>query len=310
MPVEQTLGTLPDKVQMSASSRPSQERNGAIAMQPANVASFGQKFEVFSDEHCSSCRDALASAAHELKTPLAIMGGYLHLLLAQKLGPLNSRQMEVLTEMQANGARLSNFVQNLLIYATLKVDRFEMQYETGDINGCVREIAEFWAQRFQDKAIAFYFLPGEKLQLFPFDYYKVQHVVSNLLDNAMKYTPSSGSVWLHIEPYFWERRTIQRPPVVERRRQRLTLPNCCRISVSDNGPGIAPEFQQEIFDEYFRLTPEGMRAEGYGLGLAIARRLVQAAGGKIWVESEPGAGSKFSFLLLLNPTPQRIGEEQ
>ena len=190
-------------------------------MQTANVASAGQKFEVFSEEHCSSCRDALASAAHELKTPLAIMGGYLHLLLAEKLGPLNPRQVEVLTEMQANGARLSNFVQNLLTYATLKVDRFEMQYETGDINNCVREIAEFWAQRFQDKAIAFYFLPGEKLQPFPFDYYKVQHVVSNLLDNAMKYTPPSGTVWLHIEPYFWERRAVQRPPQIERRRQRV-----------------------------------------------------------------------------------------
>jgi len=170
-------------------------------------------------------------------------------------------------------------------------------------------IAEVWAQRFQDKAIAFYFLPGEKLQPFPFDYYKVQHVVSNLLDNAMKYTPSSGTVWLHVEPYFWERRTIQRAPEVERRRHRVTSPNCCRISISDSGPGIAPEFQQEIFDEYFRLTPEGTRAEGYGLGLAIARRLVQAAGGKIWVESEPGAGSKFSFLLLLNPTPKRVAED-
>jgi len=121
---------------------PLKERNRAVAMRPANVASVRQKFEVFSDEHCSCCRDALASAAHELKTPLAIMGGYLHLLLAQKLGPLNPRQMEVLTEMQANGARLSNFIQNLLTYATLKVDRFEMQYEAGDINGCVREIAE------------------------------------------------------------------------------------------------------------------------------------------------------------------------
>ena len=78
-------------------------------MQPAGEASVRpKKFEVFSDEHCSSCRDALASAAHELKTPLAIMGGYLQLLLAQKLGPLNPRQMEVLTEMQANGARLFN----------------------------------------------------------------------------------------------------------------------------------------------------------------------------------------------------------
>jgi signal transduction histidine kinase len=266
--------------------------------------------EPVSHEHCSCCRDALASAAHELKTPLAIMAGYLHLLLSEKLGPLSPRQMEVLTEMQANGARLSNFIQNLLTYTALKVDRLELHYELGDINGCIREIAEVWSQRFQDKAIAFYFLPNDKLEPFPFDYYKIQHVVSNLLDNAMKYTPASGTVWLHVEPYFWERRTVARPPTVERRRQRVNAPNCCRISVADTGPGIAPEFQQEIFDEYFRLVPQGMRAEGHGLGLAIARRLVQSAGGKIWVESEPGTGSKFSCLILLNPPPQRLAEEQ
>lgn len=262
------------------------------------------------DNHCAACGDALAAAAHELKTPLAIMGGYLDLLLSEKLGHLAPRQLEVLREMQDNGQRLTTFVQNVLSYATLRVDRYEIHNEVADINACLREIAEFWAQRFQDKAIAFYFLPGEKLSPFPFDYYKVQHIVSNLLDNAMKYTPASGTVWLHIEPYFWERRTIQRQPAVERRRQRVTLPNCCRISVSDTGPGIAPEFQQEIFEEYFRLTPEGMRAEGYGLGLAIARRLVQAAGGKIWVESEPGSGSKFSFLVLLQPSSKPLAEGQ
>jgi signal transduction histidine kinase len=269
-----------------------------------------QKPEHVSHEHCSCCRDALASAAHELKTPLAIMAGYLHLLLSEKLGPLSPRQMEVLTEMQANGARLSNFIQNLLTYTALKVDRFEFQYEVGDINSCIREIAEVWAQRFHEKTIAFYFLPNDKLQPFAFDYYKVQHIVSNLLDNAMKYTAASGTVWLHVDPYFWERRTAARVPVLERRRERINAPNCCRVSVSDTGPGIAPEFQQEIFDEYFRLVPQGMRAEGHGLGLAIARRLVQSAGGKIWVESEPGKGSKFSFLILLNPSLEPIAEER
>jgi signal transduction histidine kinase len=280
-------------------------------MQAVKMSSVKHKLGVATDEHCSACRDALASAAHELKTPLAIMGGYLQLLLSEKLGPLNPRQTEVLTEMQANGVRLSNFIQNLLTYTSLKVDRFDMHYEVGNINDCIREIAEVWSQRFHDKAIAFYFLPGDKLEPFPFDYYKVQHVISNLLDNAMKYTPASGTVWLHVEPYFWERRAAQRPTQIERRKQRSNAPNCCRISVSDTGPGIAPEFQQEIFQEYFRLTPEGTRAEGYGLGLAIARRLAQSAGGKIWVESEPGSGSKFSFLVLLNPAPpKRIAEAQ
>jgi signal transduction histidine kinase len=264
------------------------------------------------DGHCAACEDALASAAHELKTPLAIMGGYLHLLLTQKLGPLTPRQLEVLTEMQDNGARLTNFIQNVLTYASLKADRYEIQYEVADINACLKEIAELWAQRFQDKAIAFYFFSDEKLPAFPFDWYKVQHVVSNLLDNALKYTPTSGTVWLHVESYFWERRTIKRKPLVERRRRLVGNPNYCRISVADTGPGIAPEFQQEIFEEYFRLANAGARTEGHGLGLAIARRLVLAAGGKIWVESEPGSGSKFSFLCLLNPPAKetRMAEER
>lgn len=276
------------------------------------MASASQSVELLNaGSHCSACGDALATAAHELKTPLAIMAGYLQLLLTQKLGPLTPQQLDVLTEMQDNGARLSNFVQNLLAYASLKVDRFEMQYEVADINACVREIAELWAQRFQDKAIAFYFLPGENLKPFAFDWYKVQHVVSNLLDNAMKYTPASGTVWLHVEPYFWERRSIERLPLMERRNRRMISPNCCRISVADTGPGVEPQYQQEIFEEYFRLPPESSHVEGHGLGLAIARQLVQAGGGKIWVESEPRNGSKFSFLTLFNPPGnKRITEEQ
>ncbi len=308
MPVEQRLGIIPDGVEKPRDT--TGNRKGLVSMQSAKTARVKHKLELVTEEHCSCCRDALASAAHELKTPLAIMGGYLQLLLSEKLGPLSSRQIEVLNEMQANGLRLSNFIQNLLTYTSLKVDRFELNYEVGNIDDCIREIAEVWAQRFQDKAIAFYFLPNDKLEPFPFDYYKVQHIVSNLLDNAMKYTPPSGTVWLHVEPYFWERRTVQREPLVERRTQRIISPNCCRISVSDTGPGIAPEFQQEIFQEYFRLVPAGIRTEGYGLGLAIARRLVQSAGGKIWVESEPGSGSKFSFLILLNPTTKRVAEDQ
>jgi signal transduction histidine kinase len=308
MPVEQRSGIFPDDAKESLGI--AQNRKTVVPMPSAKSPRMKHQLEQVTEEHCSCCRDALASAAHELKTPLAIMGGYLQLLLSEKLGPLSPRQIEVLTEMQANGVRLSNFIQNLLTYTSLKVDRFELHFDVGSINDCIREIAEVWAQRFQEKAIAFYFLPSEKLEHFAFDYYKVQHIVSNLLDNAMKYTPPSGTVWLHVEPYFWERRTVKREPLVERRRERVMAPNCCRISVSDTGPGIAPEFQQEIFQEYFRLTPEGVRADGYGLGLAIARRLVQQAGGKIWVESEPGSGSKFSFLVLLNPVVRNIAEEQ
>ena len=266
------------------------------------AASANRELELLN--HGGDCPDspgALATAAHELKTPLAIMSGYLHLLLTEKLGPLTPRQTDVVSEMQESALRLTTFVQNLLAYASMQASHFEMQYEEGDLNACIREVAELWSQRFHDKAIAFYFFPADKLAPFLFDWFKVQHIVSNLLDNAVKYTPARGTVWLHVEPHFWERRADRQMAAVDRRRQRNCSPNCCRVSVCDTGPGIEPEYQQEIFEEYFRLPQTGVRTEGHGLGLAIVRQLVQAAGGKIWVESDPGHGTKFSFLLLLDP---------
>ena len=86
----------------------------------------------------------------------------------------------------------------------------------------------------------------------------------------------------------------------ERRRQAINVPNAVKVSVADTGPGIRPEFHLEIFDDFFRL-PGSESAEGMGLGLAIARRLLQGMGGKIWVESEPGAGCKFSFIIPQKP---------
>jgi signal transduction histidine kinase len=99
----------------------------------------------------------------------------------------------------------------------------------------------------------------------------------------------------------WERRTTSNSAVPnERRRRPLSTPNSVKISVSDTGPGVPPEYHLEIFDDFFRL-PSSDKTDGMGLGLAIARRLVNGMGGKIWVESEPGAGCKFSFILPVRP---------
>jgi signal transduction histidine kinase len=75
-----------------------------------------------------------------------------------------------------------------------------------------------------------------------------------------------------------------------------------KVSVADTGPGIPAEYHVEVFDDFFRLPNSETQSDGMGLGLAIARRLVNAMGGKLWVESEPGAGSKFSFLVPLKPS--------
>lgn len=243
--------------------------------------------------------NALASAAHDLKTPLAILNGYIELLQSQKLGPLNERQREVMSDMFSSGQRLQHFIQDFLTFSVLETGEIRIQLVEGDMNACLSEVCRIWSSRFQERGLALYFLANDKLTLFAFDAPKIQRVISNLLDNACKYTPQGGTVWLHAEPHMWERRTVaQAPGKTERRRQAMNVPNAIKVSVSDTGPGIRPEFQLEVFDDFFRL-PGSDSVDGMGLGLAIARRLLQAMGGKIWVESEPGAGSKFSFLIPL-----------
>lgn len=245
--------------------------------------------------------NALASAAHDLKTPLAILNGYVELLQSEKLGGLNEKQREVLRDMRANGQRLQHYIQDFLSFSVLETGELRMRFEAGNINGCLSEVCRLWSPRFQERGLALYFLGNEKVSEFPFDAPKVERIVSNLLENASKFTPSGGSVWLHAEPYMWERRATNKPtPAQERRRRPLTQANSVKISVSDTGPGIPPEYHLEIFDDFFRL-PTSVNSEGMGLGLAIARRLVLCMGGKIWVESEPGAGCKFSFIIPMKP---------
>jgi signal transduction histidine kinase len=246
--------------------------------------------------------NALASAAHDLKTPLSILNGYVELLQSEKLGPLSDRQRDVLRDMQTSGTRLQQFIQDFLTYSVLETGGLKMHFEAGDVNQCLSEVCRLWSNRFQERTLALYFLANDKLPVFPFDSPKLERVISNLLENSFKFTPPGGTVWLHAEPHMWDRRASGQPAASEeRRRQNLAHPNAVKVSVSDTGPGISAEFHLEVFDDFFRL-PSNESQDGMGLGLAIARRLVNAMGGKIWVESDPGAGCKFSFLVPFQPS--------
>lgn len=252
--------------------------------------------------------NALGSAAHDLKTPLAILNGYVELLQSQKLGSLNPRQLEVLGDMQASGKRLQRFIQDFLTYSAIETGGLTMTFEKGNINECLSDVCRLWSTRFQEKGLALYFLPNEKVPVFVFDAPKLERVVSNLLENSFKFVSAGGTVWLHAEPYMWERRAVSQVVAPdERRRQDSSQPNSVKVSVSDTGPGIPAEFHQEVFDDFFRL-PGSENQEGMGLGLAIVRRLVQAMGGKVWVESDPGAGCKFSFLMPYKTSSTAAGK--
>jgi signal transduction histidine kinase len=248
------------------------------------------------------CAQALATAAHDLRTPLSVVLGYIELLMSGKLGPLNERQSRVLDDMYSSSQRLHRLITDFLTFSALETGNLNLQLdEPRDLNACLTEICSFWLGRFQSKGVAFYYLASDHMRAFQFDYDRIQRVVSNLLENALKFTPPGGTVWLNAELQLWDRRTAEASaPRKERRKQALAAPNAVRISVSDTGPGIPPEFHQEIFGDFYQIPNGDGNGAGMGLGLGIARRLVLAHGGKIWVESETGGGSKFSFLLPLN----------
>ncbi len=281
-------------------SNPEATLNSALAGDVPSPENLMQEYTELR-ERFQRTTNALASAAHDLKTPLSILNGYVELLQSEKLGPISEKQREVLHDMRTSGKRLQQFIQDFLTFSALETGGLRMQFEPGNINDTLSEVCRMWSNRFQEKTLALYFLANEKLPVFPFDAPKLERVISNLLENSFKFTPQGGTVWLHAEPYMWDRRAAAMPSPAERRRQDLTHPNSVKVSVSDTGPGIPPEFHLEVFDDFFRL-PGTEDQEGMGLGLAIARRLVQGMGGKIWVESEPGGGGcKFSFLIPYKP---------
>jgi signal transduction histidine kinase len=241
----------------------------------------------------------LASAAHELKTPLAVIKGYYDLLLTSSLGRLSDKQRDILEESKESCERLVRLVSMFLNYSALESGKLVLQLRENDLRDCLDELSKRWLEAFQRKGVRLDAAFDPSIPNFRFDYQKVQQAAANLLDNALKHTPTGGSVTLRALPHFWERRVSEASPPQERRRFRLPRPNSVEVSVTDTGPGIAPEHHQEIFEDFVRVD---RNTTGMGLGLAIAKRLVQAHRGKIWVESEAANGSKFTFLLPMDQT--------
>ena len=247
---------------------------------------------------------ALAGAVHDLKTPLAVITGFVNLLLKQKLGVVTDRQEQALKDIASNCRRLDDAIGKLLFHTANYARQQPLNCELTDLNSCIVQIRDMWTPVIQPKGVNFQCTPPPDVVCFPFDRPKVQQVISNLLENALKFTPAGGTVSVTAEPYFWDRRGMQQAVAMERRIRESLRPNSARIMVSDTGPGIAPEYHLEIFEEFTSLTRPGM-VPGIGLGLTIARDLVEAHRGKIWVESQVGEGARFCFVLPFAPPGAR-----
>jgi signal transduction histidine kinase len=200
-------------------------------------------------------------------------------------GEVNDKQAEYLEDILSSGRHLLSLINDILDLSKIEAGRMELEVTTFSVPDLLETTMTLVRERAMRHGIALGLEVDPRLDSVAADERKVKQVVLNLLSNAVKFTPEGGRV---------ELRAVPANGAVE-------------ISVSDTGIGIAPEDQEAIFDEFRQVGSDYARKrEGTGLGLTLARRFVELHGGRIWVKSEPGRGSTFSFSLPLRTRPSEV----
>ena len=222
----------------------------------------------------------LSHVSHELKTPLTSIKGFLQNLLEGLTGPLNEKQHRYLSRMLDNSNRLIRMIEDLLDRTRIQSGRLDLIPGEIDLGPCVADAVEqlrLLAQAKQQtlEAVA----PPAPLMVWA-DRDRLIQIIMNLVQNAVKFTPEGGSI------------------VVTVMQENQTLAG---VSVHDTGPGIPPEFLDQIFDPFFRVKQVRSGIKGLGLGLSIVRTLVELQGGTIAARSETGQGAELYFTIPLLP---------
>ena len=215
----------------------------------------------------------LANMSHELRTPLTAIIGFSEVLLREMAGPLNERQKEYARDIYESGEHLLSLINDILDLSKVEAGRLELEPEKFDIEGLIDESLMFFKEKALKHNIRVSKTTAGAGELYA-DRRKVKQVIVNLLSNAFKFTPDGGSIKVEVERTGSE--------VI--------------FSVEDTGPGISQEDQKRLFQPFVQLqSPLTKKVKGTGLGLHLSKRLVELHGGRIWVESTTGKGSRFSF---------------
>jgi signal transduction histidine kinase len=222
----------------------------------------------------------LANISHDLRTPLTAIITHAEILRDGILGSLNERQLESVGGIINGGRQLLDMIGEILTYARGAANQLTLTYANvalGEVVERVRALNESLVAR---KELTLEIDVPEELPLVVADREKVAHVLGNLLGNAIDFTPSGGRVWIAA-------RQVAGPDGA-----------AVLLEVGDTGIGIAPEHHDLVFQEFAQVDSTASRAHhGTGLGLTIARKLVELHGGRIWLESNLGGGSRFFFTL-------------
>ncbi|HET7584144.1 MAG TPA: HAMP domain-containing sensor histidine kinase [Gemmatimonadaceae bacterium] len=225
----------------------------------------------------------LANISHDLRTPLTAMITHAEILRDGILGPLTDRQHESVEGIIGGGRQLLAMVGEILTYARGAAGQLacvRSEFTVQEVIDQVRALSEPLIAR---RTHEWDFRIEQELPVLYADREKIAHVLANLLGNAMDFTPPGGRIWVHVG-------------MSEDERGRPAL----RIEVGDTGIGIAREHHELIFREFAQVDASASRRHhGTGLGLAIARKFVELHDGRLWVESEPGRGSRFFFTIPL-----------
>jgi GAF domain-containing protein len=224
----------------------------------------------------------LANMSHELRTPLNAIIGFSEVLQERMFGELNEKQAEYTDDILTSGRHLLSLINEILDLSKVEAGRMELELATFDLPLAIDNARTFVRERAAKHGINLDVTVDERLGDFVGDERKIKQILLNLLSNAVKFTPEGGRIGI---------KARQADGGVE-------------ISVSDTGIGIAPEDQAKIFEEFRQAGGDyAHKKEGTGLGLTLAKKFVELHGGRIWVESEVGKGSTFSFTLPERSSP-------
>ena len=218
-------------------------------------------------------KDMLSMFAHDMKNPLIVAGGFLSRLISGKAGPFTEKQMEYLKLMKDELGRLERYIKDFLELSRLESSEYKPVPAPFNMSAALKMRIEMERIEAEKKDINIEFrIPEDTAIMVNADAIQIDRVIANLLNNAIKYTGSGGTINVNL---------------IERDKDVL-------VQVVDTGIGIMEKHIPHIFDTFYRASRD---AGGSGLGLSIARSIVEANGGKIWAESIHGKGSTFSFTL-------------
>ena len=258
--------------------RSSQELELKVAQRTKQLAGALQKVNDISNKKS----EFVSAVSHELRTPLTSIKGYAAILMAGKIGEVPDAVKERLAKINSHSDNLVALINDLLDIARIESGRQEMKFATYKIKNIVDNVADLLAPQITAKGVKLHLHLAPSIENIYADASHAERVLINLLSNAIKFTPQHGTITLAVSP---------------------TLDGGYAIfSVSDTGIGIPASDVQKLFSEFFRVDNEiNQNVKGTGLGLVLAKNIVQAHRGKIWVQSQVKVGTTFYFTLPSSP---------